>query len=127
MSNSSVYFPFVPWELREEDIAVGAVEFFDYYTCYVGDSDAPPCIKNLHGMKVTLCKTNANGKCGLHAVLGVPNSRQLKVKDERELLVTLLKGTYDSVKSRWHNQRVPNSFLASIFDGCLKHVEGELG
>ena len=87
MSNSSVYFPFVPWELREEDIAVGAVEFFDYYTCYVGDSDAPPCIKNLHGMKVTLCKTNANGKCGLHAVLGVPNSRATLMASSNELTI----------------------------------------
>ena len=115
MSNSSVYFPFVPWELREEDIAVGAVEFFDYYTCYVGDSDAPPCIKNLHGMKVTLCKTNANGKCGLHAVLGVPNSRQLKVKDERELLVTLLKGTYDSVKKTLAQPTRPQQFFGIDF------------
>ena len=114
MSNCGVSFPLRPWELREEDIASGAIELFDHYTCYVGDSDAPPCIQNLHSMKVTLCKTDGNGKCALHAVLGVPYSRKLKVKDEREVLVTLFRGSYCNVKSRLLQQDIDSGTSALV-------------
>ena len=123
MSNSSAYSSLLPWVLREEDIASGAVEFFDSYTCYVGDNDAPQCIKNLHGIHVTLCKTNANGKCGLHAVLGIPTSGQLRVKDEREVLLTLFKGTYDNVKSRLLQQDVDSGTSALV---VLNNVFSEI-
>ena len=123
MSTSSAYFPLMPWVLREEDITSEAVKLFDYYTCYVGDNDAPQCIKNLHGTIVNLCKTNANGKCGLHAVLGIPTSGQLKVKDERELLMTLFKGTYDNVRSRLLQQDMDNGTSAlDVLDNVFSEI-----
>ena len=100
MRSSNTQSPLRPWELREEDIASGAIELLDQYTCFVGDCDAPPCIQKLHSTKVTLCKTDGNGKCALHAVLGVPYLRKLKVKDERGVLLTLFNGSYGNVKSR---------------------------
>ena len=57
-------------------------------------------LKNSHGVNVAVCRTNGNGKCGLHAVLGVPSARELKVNDERALLLILFSEIYGNVRTR---------------------------
>ena len=86
-----------PWLLSFEDIGRENVEFGGHYTCQAAEAHVPLCIKKLDGVNVAVCRTNGNGKCGLHAVLGVPSARELKVNDERALLVRLFSETYGNV------------------------------
>ena len=100
VSNSNASPRLVPWFLSLEDIQKENVGFDAHYTCQVAEAHAPSCIKDFHGVNVALCRTNGNGKCGLHAVLGVPSARELKVNDERALLLRLVSETHGNVRTR---------------------------
>jgi len=104
MSQSNTFLGLVPWSLSLEDLESKNVEFIARYTCQVEDAHVPLCIQNLHGVHVAVCRTNGNGKCGLHAVLGVPNARELKVTDERALLLRIFNGTYSDLRTRMLQQ-----------------------
>ena len=100
VSNSSTSPRLVPWFLSLEDTQREHVGFGAHYTCRVAEAHAASCIKEFHGVNVALCRTSCNGKCGLHAVLGVPSARELKVNDERALLLRLFNETSGNVRTR---------------------------
>ena len=78
---------FTPWELSEKDCADRVVLLQNCYSCSVSADGVPDCVRELHGVVMWLSRTNGNGKCGAHAIFGVPISGEIKVADERALVL----------------------------------------
>ena len=91
---------FKPWELSEEDCTDGAVCFDSCFTCHVENDAAPDCVRALHGVVMRLCITNGNGKCGIHAIFGTPVGREIKVANERDLVLKLFGRSYADLLSQ---------------------------
>ena len=85
---------FKPWELSEKDCTEQAVCFETRYTCHVEDDAAPDCVRALHGVEMRVCLTNGNGKSGIHAIFGTPVGREIKVANERDLVLQLFGRSY---------------------------------
>ena len=87
------------WVFDERDCRERSVRFLGSYSCHVAAAEVPPCVRELDGVAVKKCQTNGNGKCGMHAIFGVPISGELKVADERSFVLNMLGRSYSEIRA----------------------------